>query len=173
MPPLVTSATSASAAASCFSVSTLPEASTTWPSGGSASLCPRRRRQQRQAQCHCHETTQNSFFMICPPLVFPRPDPGLHGQRYPVGFPTRKREHPASFPSGQLLDLLSHGPQRKVAIWPRVQVELGSKRPPPTPEVMPWATAQSRVAIVAARRHVLEGRCRSGPQGTRRPATAW
>ena len=33
----VSSGSSASAAASCFSVSSLPEASTTWPSGGSAS----------------------------------------------------------------------------------------------------------------------------------------
>lgn len=33
--------------------------------------------------------------------------------------------------------------QRKVAIWPRVQVALGSNLPLPTPVVMPFSTAQA------------------------------
>ena len=38
--------------------------------------------------------------------------------------------------------LLRYSRYRNVAICARVQVELGSKRPPPTPVVMPFSTAQ-------------------------------
>ena len=39
--------------------------------------------------------------------------------------------------------LLRFSRYRNVAIWPRVQVELGSNRSPPTPAVMPFSTAQA------------------------------
>ena len=38
--------------------------------------------------------------------------------------------------------LLRYSRYRNVAICARVQVALGSKRPPPTPVVMPFSTAQ-------------------------------
>ena len=107
-------------------------------------LCQRRRGQKRQAQGQRHGQTQNSFFHRCPPLVFPRPDRVSTGREYPVGFPYGKRGYPRFIPFlGSCLIYSAMALQRKVAIWPRVQVELGSKWPPPTPVVMPFSMAQA------------------------------
>ena len=81
---------------------------------------------------------------MCIPLVFPRPDRVSTGREYPVGKPYGKRGYPRFDPFlGSCLIYSAMALQRKVAIWPRVQVELGSNLPLPTPVVMPWATAQS------------------------------
>ena len=80
---------------------------------------------------------------MCIPLVFPRPDRVSTGREYPVGSPYGKRGYPRFIPFlGSCLIYSAMALQRKVAICALVQVELGSKRPPPTPAVMPPSTAQ-------------------------------